>query len=149
MGFLDNLPADQFTSQEEDLRTCLLTALRESNGPANLTRLAANPDVQRLKSDLLPSGVTLCQWIQHRIGGEVDLLPGQLVQLRDSKEESEDGESSDLEESFFRSLPAGELAPAECKLRQALNNLAQHIAKTLAVTRAILTGSLFTAAVEF
>ena len=72
-----------------------------------------------------------------------------LDQVLEINETGTDRQRNIKETKENKKLVGKDVSPADSSLGFRRNHLAQHIAKTLAVTRAILTGSLFTAAVEF
>eukprot|EP00418_Pyrodinium_bahamense_P078010 CAMPEP_0179050986 /NCGR_PEP_ID=MMETSP0796-20121207/21015_1 /TAXON_ID=73915 /ORGANISM="Pyrodinium bahamense, Strain pbaha01" /LENGTH=666 /DNA_ID=CAMNT_0020747519 /DNA_START=75 /DNA_END=2075 /DNA_ORIENTATION=- len=144
-AFFSQLPEGSFTEEEEQLRSALLDFLAtwKSRELANLSHVGSDKAVQHARAKLLPQGVTLRDWIERRIGGELELrldrkgqyvvhltavarpivsqrfreLEGDVVSLedRDDREATEDARAD-----FFTSLPADELLPAELDLRQAL-----------------------------
>lgn len=138
--FLLNLPVDGFTEAEEALRNALFDFLATWKSPelATLTHLGQCPTVAKAKAALLPPGITLRQWIEHRIGGEIELredakkqhvihlleparniVTARYAEIeREARARLHDGELA--RESFFSSLPQHELLPGEADLRHAL-----------------------------
>ena len=70
-----------------------------------------------------------------------------LDQVLEINETGTDRQRNIKETKENKKLGGKNVSPADSSLGFRRNNLAQHIAKTLAMTRAVLTGSLFTAAV--
>lgn len=74
-AFFASLPADGFTPEEELLREAVLQFLEEwkDSNPPTLSMAGSNSLVSDARAECLPraSGVSLRQWIDRRIGGEV------------------------------------------------------------------------------
>lgn len=82
--FFASLPMDSFTPAEEMLRSALVDflAMWKSKELATLSHAGGDKGVQQAKCALLPQGVTLRDWIERRIGGEMELsrdMKGQYV----------------------------------------------------------------------
>lgn len=79
-SFLSSLPQDGFSEHEERLREAILNFLHDWNSPEppSLSTLGHTAEVKASKALVLPDGcgVTFREWIDHRIGGEVETLPG-------------------------------------------------------------------------
>jgi len=75
--FFASLPEDSFTPEEEDLRDTLLAFLGmwTSNDPPSLSDAGGDPEIRRARPAVLPKGcqVSLKDWIERRIGGEIEL----------------------------------------------------------------------------
>lgn len=77
------LPDDQLTVEEANLRQALIDWLRDwphrrpgnkpLHAPMYFSELGQDAEIQRLRQVLLPSGVTMRDWIERRVGGEIDL----------------------------------------------------------------------------
>eukprot|EP00927_Polykrikos_kofoidii_P007903 TRINITY_DN13253_c0_g1_i1.p1 TRINITY_DN13253_c0_g1~~TRINITY_DN13253_c0_g1_i1.p1 ORF type:complete len:685 (-),score=165.33 TRINITY_DN13253_c0_g1_i1:263-2317(-) len=78
--FLAKLPADKLTDAEVNLRSALVDwlhtwhARRPGVGPPVLADAGQSKGVQQWKAALLPREVTLREWIEKRIGGEIELV---------------------------------------------------------------------------
>lgn len=89
--FFAILPADRFDPPEEALREAVFEFLATWTSPtlAGLKQLIQYPEVVRRSKAFLPRGVAIKDWIEHRIGGEIEFRPGQrgsgeVVHLTDS-----------------------------------------------------------------
>merc|ERR1712113_387272 len=73
------LPEGDFTPEEDQLRDALLVFIEGWTGvdPPTLSNAGSVPEVQEARAALLPKGcgVSLREWIDHRIGGEVETMP--------------------------------------------------------------------------
>eukprot|EP00429_Kryptoperidinium_foliaceum_P025049 CAMPEP_0176147468 /NCGR_PEP_ID=MMETSP0120_2-20121206/75176_1 /TAXON_ID=160619 /ORGANISM="Kryptoperidinium foliaceum, Strain CCMP 1326" /LENGTH=641 /DNA_ID=CAMNT_0017484085 /DNA_START=81 /DNA_END=2003 /DNA_ORIENTATION=- len=97
--WLNALPSDQLTPEEADLREVLLNFLRDwprkrpgnkpLSAPIYFPEVAADPELQKCRAALLPPTVPMRDWIDRRIGGEVELRKDEVGQteilLRGSK----------------------------------------------------------------
>lgn len=74
-GFFDSLPLGSFSPKELALRTAIFDFLAtwKSNELASLSHVGGDANVRKAKADLLPSGASLRDWIERRIGGEIEL----------------------------------------------------------------------------
>eukprot|EP00927_Polykrikos_kofoidii_P076731 TRINITY_DN73771_c0_g1_i1.p1 TRINITY_DN73771_c0_g1~~TRINITY_DN73771_c0_g1_i1.p1 ORF type:complete len:598 (-),score=122.67 TRINITY_DN73771_c0_g1_i1:676-2391(-) len=138
--FFKRLPQDRFSPEEVKFRDAVFEFLAswKSNEFATVQSLHNFPAVQRNRSAFLPREVKLQEWIERRIGGEVELRPGkkgfeQIVCLtiegkrlvREKFEQMAKGKTVTAPEptakdSFFSALPADELLLEEITLRQAV-----------------------------
>jgi len=77
-AFFSGLDPNGFSPEEEVLRDSvfLFLARWKSRDLATLTDLSADPGVQRAARHFLPKGVKLMDWIEQRIGGEVEIKRG-------------------------------------------------------------------------
>lgn len=79
-AFFASLPEDAFSSEEEDLRGALLDFLDNwtEDHPAKVTDAATTPGIAQARRAVLPRGcpVSLKEWIDRRIGGEIETRPG-------------------------------------------------------------------------
>mmetsp|Transcript_3558 Transcript_3558/g.8907 ORF Transcript_3558/g.8907 Transcript_3558/m.8907 type:complete len:452 (+) Transcript_3558:72-1427(+) len=142
-AFFAGLPGDELTQAELNLRQTLIDYVgKRGRAQTLLVDMATDKEVQRLKTGLLPTKVTLREWIERRIGGELECckLEGGKIEVflksngpangsRGSQaaaarpESSEDkGRSEEKKEAFFANLPDDEFSPAEEALRDALLN---------------------------
>merc|ERR1719379_3158649 len=75
--FFASLPDDSFTPEEEDLRDTLLAFLGQWSGPEppSLSDAGGDQEIRRARPLVLPKGcqVSLKDWIERRIGGEIEL----------------------------------------------------------------------------
>ncbi|CAK0789187.1 unnamed protein product [Prorocentrum cordatum] len=83
-AFFSRLPHDSFTQTEEALRSALKALLAE-RGPLPVSQAAAEPAVASAAKATLIRAVTLADWVERRIGGEVqavlDEKGGRVLQL--------------------------------------------------------------------
>jgi len=148
------LPADELLPGELALREAIIAwvrrwpQLRPSNRPAgsppHLADTGLDNDIRRCRTDVLPSKVRLAEWIERRIGGEVELRGvgnGQhAVFLRGSappeaeapaarnsggrdggsSRNGSGGGSPEEKERFFASLPQDEFSQEEDDMRAVL-----------------------------
>lgn len=74
--FFDALPPDGFLPDEERLREAILRFVGEWKGttPATLSAMGSDPEIREVRATFLPKGcgVSLREWIDCRIGAEVD-----------------------------------------------------------------------------
>merc|ERR1712050_698092 len=75
--FLNSLPEDHLAPEETCLRDALFSFLTSWNKPGSPTLGLAggDPAVSKARHRCLPKGVPFSEWINHRIGGEVELKP--------------------------------------------------------------------------
>jgi len=78
--FFRNLPADDFTPEEEALRSAIIEYLsvRMEEAPPTLAAARMVTSIRQAEEALLPRGIAIEEWIEHRIGGEVELASGCL-----------------------------------------------------------------------
>uniref|UniRef100_A0A7S0A327 Uncharacterized protein n=1 Tax=Pyrodinium bahamense TaxID=73915 RepID=A0A7S0A327_9DINO len=83
--FFANLPPDGFTPDEEQLREAILDLLNtwKAKEPPTLSHAGGDPRVKKFRVKVLPKGVpvTLRDWIDRRIGGEVEMFESPTGQL--------------------------------------------------------------------
>jgi len=150
--FFEGLPADELLPTELELRQALLDFLeawgRTHGAPPVLADAGKDRSLQQCKAALLPREVALKDWIERRIGGEVQTrlnARGQVqVSLRGPRrgrrppeepagaqeEEPTEEERPEKEparaavaerrEAFFEGLPTDGFLPAEERLREAI-----------------------------
>jgi len=131
--WFDSLPSDKLLPAELALRQAIIKLIqtwgngRKGSKPPTMNDAAADPEVRRCKSELLPSkGVRFVDWVERRIGGEIELR--QTVSNRNTGQyelhlRSDDGarvSTEAIRDAFFDGLPADELTIQEQKLREAL-----------------------------
>mmetsp|Transcript_109402 Transcript_109402/g.172455 ORF Transcript_109402/g.172455 Transcript_109402/m.172455 type:complete len:574 (+) Transcript_109402:66-1787(+) len=138
-AFFATLPEDELKQEELKLRQVLLDVVNASQRPISMSEITAKPLVKEASSHLLPPGLPLEDWIEERIGGEVDVRKeqgraGQAVFLASMSlapeasltppppraEEVSPAELERRREAFFNKLPADSFAPAEERLREAI-----------------------------
>lgn len=145
-AILDELPQDALTEEELELREKVLELVASS--PMPLRHVSHTPKVMAVKRKFLPDEVPLRDWIDRRIGGEVEVTEDEQVRSRNAAEEEEpppeaspprnmakgkgkgkpgkdkahNGDTPDhrTTESFFQSLPAESLTDGEEELRDAV-----------------------------
>lgn len=111
---------------ELDLRDAVLAQL-EGSVPGKVAdvirKINNDPELAAVKLGLLPAQVSLQQWINRRIGGEIEIFKDdvgrQCMRVRDLEGEVAADDLSTAEE-FFETLPGDEFLPAEESLREAL-----------------------------
>lgn len=141
-AFFASLPVGSFAPPEQALRDAIIDffAQWKSLDLATVSDLSSDGHVQR-RCSFLPQGVSLKDWVQRRIGGEVaikkngrgqlvlDLAPHtqqEVVEKHQRMQAYQPPEATPKEaqaltrEAFFMDLPADELLPAEHALREAL-----------------------------
>jgi len=78
-AFFATLPDGDFTPEEDQMRDALLVFIEgwTSLDPPTLSKAGSVPEIQEARAALLPKGcgVSLREWIDHRIGGEVETMP--------------------------------------------------------------------------
>jgi len=76
-AFFAELPDDGFTNEEEQLREALIDFLQDwkAREPPTLSHAGGDPRVKRWKLKVLPKGIPVAfsEWINRRIGGEIEL----------------------------------------------------------------------------
>jgi len=149
-AFFTDLPTDAFLPEEEQLRSVLFDFLAswKSKEFATLSHLGGDKNVQVAKAQLLPQGVTLREWIERRIGGELELRKDDKGQqqihltpaakpiiakrykelekagaLEGARETHNKETHEETRNSFFAGLPDHELLAEELSLREALLTL--------------------------
>merc|ERR1740138_1036345 len=84
--FFDSLPTDSFTEDEEALRDALLTFLEtwQEGEPPTLSNAGSDAAVRSNRVKVLPKGtpVSLKDWIDRRMGGEIEMQPDPGGQMR-------------------------------------------------------------------
>lgn len=135
--FFANLPTDELLPTEVALRQAMLDWLkrwpatrpanRAPNSAPHLADTGHDAEIRRCKADLLPPKVRLVDWIERRIGGEVDLrpLPNGQHEVHLRGEARGNGAQSgttpaEAKEGFFAALPQDEFSSEEEALRAAL-----------------------------
>jgi len=76
--FFSSLSPDEFAPPEEALREAIFEFLATWSSPelATLQQLSNFPKVQKARGQFLPKGVSLKDWIEHRVGGEIEFRRG-------------------------------------------------------------------------
>lgn len=141
--FFGGLPADSYLPEEERLRNSIFDFLAswQSQELATLTHIGGDKGVKAAKSAFMPAGVAIREWVERRMGAELELRKdskGQLVVhltaaahpcVRDryeAKKAEEKGggpehvASEEARQKFFSSLPSTELTAQELTLREKL-----------------------------
>ena len=126
--FFDSLPTDVLSPPEMALQAMLRGYLRRHhNGSAHVTTIRSCDKQVRTQIDaLLPPSVPLEDWVENRLGGDLEVelnLEGDTV-IRDPlsccQKEERDAKRDELSEEFFGGLPADCFTPEENDLRDAL-----------------------------
>jgi len=141
-AFFDELPADELLDKELELRQILLDQMDiyfqkdpTGEGPA-LSMIASKVKAyQAIKSSFLKNSVSLREWIDRRIGGEVatKLAKNGQVVIYHRNGEGDDGEvgggdvidvhdESMEAQGFFEGLPPDGFLSSEEELREAIMN---------------------------
>lgn len=116
-AFFSRLPVDSFTQQEEGLRAALHTML-DQRGSVPCAEAVKNPAVNAAAKATLVRAVTLADWVQRRIGAEIQVVEengAKILQLAGGAASKEE-----RKEAFFSGLPDGRFSPEEIALRGAL-----------------------------
>lgn len=76
-AFFGTLPQDEFLPEESELREAVLDYIQNWSGPgpATMSKLGSVPRVRQLRNSLMKGGGSLKEWIERRIGEEVDTWP--------------------------------------------------------------------------
>lgn len=133
------LPGDELLPGEMALREAILNwiqrwpqlrpANRPPGSPPHLADAGSDNDIRRARTELIPKMVKLADWIERRIGGEVELRMAatgngqQEVYLRGTAPPEVNASArggTEAKERFFASLPEEEFSPEEDELRAAL-----------------------------
>merc|ERR1719188_1429355 len=74
-NFFESLPGDMLLPTELALREALLSWIQRwpKNKPPTFSQAGADPEVKRCKADLLPAKISMMDWIERRIGGEIEV----------------------------------------------------------------------------
>jgi len=142
-AFFAGLPRGELSPEEAQLREAFLAWLRRVPTPSYLGDAGQDPEVQRARGALLPPNVPLREWIDRRIGGEVEVRNearkgergGKLEVVLRGSDTAKAAASSATRgpapggpapggdggaEAFFASLPGDELTREELALREAV-----------------------------
>jgi len=121
--FLKSLPTDGFTEAESALRDAILASLRQGrkkNMKLFCNSVYSNHTIRPALDAFLPQSVSVTDWVEHRIGAEVQVNTedngkkyfGIVVQSAEEKAEAA--------EAFFSQLPEDAFLPGEQELREAI-----------------------------
>ncbi|CAE7040131.1 EMC7 [Symbiodinium sp. CCMP2456] len=142
-NFFESLPADELLPKELELRQLLFDHLDcfIQNGGAGdgpmLSSIAQGKVCQKLKTELLKREVSLRDWIDRRIGGEIATKVasnGQVIIHYRNENDQGDAQEPEIEEpmegteisgdaqAFFDDLPPDGFLPEEEALREAILN---------------------------
>ncbi|CAJ1394081.1 unnamed protein product [Effrenium voratum] len=129
--WLEALPQDELTGEELALRQSVLDWLDvwskrpgKGKGAAPLIGDVVNdPRVGFCRSALLPQNVSLKDWIEARIGGEVELKTNQRGQVEVHRSGASSGTAPPDASTILDQLPEEALSDEEVALRQAVLNL--------------------------
>ncbi|CAE6962148.1 unnamed protein product, partial [Symbiodinium sp. CCMP2456] len=130
-AFLQSLPADELTGDEVALREALLYWIetwRPGSGKGKggsaaplVSDVAVNPQILKLRQKLLPTTVTLQEWVEARIGGEIEIRSnqkGHLEMLLRSPAEGAEPEPAQDASAILDELPQDALTEEELELRE-------------------------------
>jgi len=135
--FFEKLPTDELLDKELELREALLDGLDrfmaehpKEEGLA-LSALGSDKVVKPIKTELLKGQVSLREWIDRRIGGEIQSKMGKngqvIIKYREGAGPEAESEGADQavdaeakSEAFFTSLPPDGFTPEEETLREVL-----------------------------
>lgn len=141
-SFFAKLPAEEMLDQELELRELIVDFIQKhkashpsEEGPL-LTDVGKDRQCRKLRGEFLQGIVSLREWIDRRIGGEIATKTGPnaqvIIMFRDGMapeiaQDADDGAaeatgSEDKREVFFGSLPQDGFLPEEEALREALLN---------------------------
>jgi len=134
--FFAKLPGDELLPGEMELRAAVLAWIerwsqtrpitRPPGSPPQLSDTGADAEIRRARAAVLPKSVKLAEWIERRIGGEVELRSvangQQEVYLRGTAPPEGRGRVAGAQEreAFFAALPEEAFSEAEETLRAAL-----------------------------
>lgn len=122
------------------LREALLNWLESCARPGltlTLSATGADPAIKKARADFLPKSVKFGEWIERRIGGEVELrsiangqmeiflrgsAPPEVASPRGGSDAGSKASPLEDKESFFESLPTEDFGAAEEGCREALLN---------------------------
>eukprot|EP00930_Biecheleria_cincta_P008357 TRINITY_DN109778_c0_g1_i1.p1 TRINITY_DN109778_c0_g1~~TRINITY_DN109778_c0_g1_i1.p1 ORF type:complete len:658 (-),score=149.76 TRINITY_DN109778_c0_g1_i1:48-1997(-) len=127
--WLENLPQEELGVQEVELRKNLLEFLgswQQVDRHPSIYDVMKDPKISKSRSALLPPNVSLRDWIDWRIGGEIDLRStksGMIEVLLRGAEDAGDDAAED--HAFFATLPEDALNAQEYDLRQILITVLQ------------------------
>jgi len=125
-AFFARLPVDQFSVEEEALRTAVIDFVTKFGERASLGDMMQDPRVVHHHAAFLPEYCSLRDWIEHRIGGEVELLHDKVKKqyivrlLGDGHDQPQGLERVRLKEEFFNRLPPNGFTREEEQLRAAI-----------------------------
>mmetsp|Transcript_97152 Transcript_97152/g.173043 ORF Transcript_97152/g.173043 Transcript_97152/m.173043 type:complete len:581 (-) Transcript_97152:94-1836(-) len=126
LNWFDNLPKDSLTDEELDLRAELMAALDkvEPGSAVRLSLVIQEPAVRTKKSTLLPPFVSVTNWIEQRLGEEIQVVRDAsehrgeaAIRLRAAAPE---GDALGPVEAFFESLPGDSFTEEEMAMRDGL-----------------------------
>jgi len=135
--FFDKLPAEELLDKEIELRELLLDSLdrflaeHPNDEGLSLSTVGAEKAIKVVKTELLKGQVSLREWIDRRIGGEIQTKMGKngqvIILYRNAQPQAEaapaakEAMSSEAkQEAFFDSLPPDGFTPEEETLREVL-----------------------------
>jgi len=129
LDFISRLPTDRYIDSEMQLRQAIIDLLQEKAVAVPLTDVCRDPKVTEYRTELLPSIIPLREWIEQRIGGEVETSKDETgrYMLAIKATGQHEGESKESKrEQFFEDLPTDGFTHDEVQLRQALLDFLQN-----------------------
>lgn len=117
--FFDKLPPEAFSDEEDRLRLLLTELLAQ--GSQSMVSVEADRDVRASCASFLPRSVSLHEWIERRIGGEIQVYDerGETMCRLMCAEDPAASKEAKIE-AFFESLPASSFTDPEERLRQSI-----------------------------
>jgi len=132
-AFFAALPDNGFSEEERLLRKALLHYVDSTRDfRPSLSGAGSDPQVRETRGGVVPKGcgVSLREWIDRRIGGEIETYEhGREVCIARRKSAAEKRDKQDkasIQEAFFDALPADGFSPEEEAMREALLNFIQN-----------------------
>eukprot|EP00930_Biecheleria_cincta_P019511 TRINITY_DN14869_c1_g1_i1.p1 TRINITY_DN14869_c1_g1~~TRINITY_DN14869_c1_g1_i1.p1 ORF type:complete len:604 (-),score=117.51 TRINITY_DN14869_c1_g1_i1:21-1832(-) len=132
-SFFEQLPSDDFTEEEHQLRDGIIELL-EKKGPCTVHQVRSVQGISVWERKFLKGRASLVEWVEHRIGGEVESVGGRL-QLKGARNAPNivpkiEGTSShgagkgkrqrDNPQHWFATLPPDQFLRQEEDLRDAI-----------------------------
>mmetsp|Transcript_37728 Transcript_37728/g.82896 ORF Transcript_37728/g.82896 Transcript_37728/m.82896 type:complete len:457 (-) Transcript_37728:65-1435(-) len=115
--FFDSLPNDDFLPEETLLREAVTNAV--ARGPLPMIQVVRDEQVRAAKT-FLPRFVTLEDWIERRIGGEVAVYKDKMGRASCKLVGPSKEERNEIAEQFWAALPEGSFTKEEERLRTAI-----------------------------
>lgn len=132
-AFFRSLPSNELLPGEVALRQAVLDWVNNYRGRGlgpTMSDAGQSRELQQARNSFLPREVTLREWVDKRIGGEIETKRedgGQIVfcirgstAKRSERPERQEPVNIEKAEDFLASLPADELTPEESDLRGAI-----------------------------
>jgi len=126
LDFISRLPTDKYIDSEVQLRQAIIDLLQEKGVAVPLTEVCKDPKVTEYRSELLPSIIPLREWIEQRIGGEVETSKDETGRYMLAIKAGGGASKESKREKFFEDLPTDGFTHDEVQLRQALLDFLQN-----------------------